>query len=269
MVSPLSPGLYFSASVSHGHSTISSSNCPWSWLPGTTYPALFYHWPNCLLRRRQWHPTPVLLLENPMGGGAWWAAVHGVAESWTRLSDFTFTFHLHALEKEMATHSSVLAWRIPETGEPSGLPSMGSRRVRHDWATELKLHLLNQCLWSRNFKKQIYILIIWLYWVWICLQCRRPRFDSWIRRICWRRDRIPTPVFLGFPCGSAGKESACNEGDLGSITGLGRSPGEGNSYALQYSGLENFMGSMRSPWGRKESDTTERLSLSLFSFTGS
>ena len=71
-------------------------------------------------------------LENPMDGGAWWAAVHGVAKSWTRLSDFTFTFHLHALEKEAATHSSVLAWRIPGTGEPGGLSSMGSHRVGHD-----------------------------------------------------------------------------------------------------------------------------------------
>ena len=71
-------------------------------------------------------------LENPMDGGAWWAAVHGVAKSLARLSDFTFTFHFHALEKEMATHSSVLAWRIPGTGEPSGLPSMGSHRVGHD-----------------------------------------------------------------------------------------------------------------------------------------
>ena len=71
-------------------------------------------------------------LENPMGGGAWWAAVHGVANSQTRLSDFTFTFPFHALEKEMATHSSVLAWRIPGTGEPGGLPSMGSHRVGHD-----------------------------------------------------------------------------------------------------------------------------------------
>ena len=60
-----------------------------------------------------------------MDGGAWWAAVHGVAESWRRLSNFTFTFHFHALEKEMATHSSVLAWRVPGTGEPGGLPSMG------------------------------------------------------------------------------------------------------------------------------------------------
>ena len=73
-------------------------------------------------------------LENPMDGGAWWAAVHGVAKSWTRLSDFTFTFHFPALEKEMATHSSVLAWRIPGTGEPGGLPSMGSHRVGHDWS---------------------------------------------------------------------------------------------------------------------------------------
>ena len=70
-------------------------------------------------------------LENPMDGGAWWAAVHGVAKSRTGLSDFTFPFHFHALEKEMATHSSVLAWRIPGTGEPGGLPSMGSHRVGH------------------------------------------------------------------------------------------------------------------------------------------
>ena len=71
-------------------------------------------------------------LENPMDGGAWWAAVHGVTKSRTQLSDFTFTFHFHVLEKEMATHSSVLAWRIPGTGEPVGLPSMGSHRVGHD-----------------------------------------------------------------------------------------------------------------------------------------
>ena len=70
--------------------------------------------------------------ENPMDRGARWAAVCGVAKSQTRLSDFTFTFHFHALEKEMATQSSVLAWRIPETGEPGGLPSMGSHRVGHD-----------------------------------------------------------------------------------------------------------------------------------------
>ena len=73
-------------------------------------------------------------LENPMDGGAWWAAVHVVAKSRTRLSDFTFTFPFHALEKEMATHSSVLAWRIPGTGLCDGLWSMGSHRARHDWS---------------------------------------------------------------------------------------------------------------------------------------
>ena len=70
-----------------------------------------------------------------------------------------------------------------------------------------------------------------------CLQCRRPQFDSWVRKICWRRDRLPTPVFSGFPGGSDGKESTLNVGNLGSIPGLGRSPGERN-YPLQYSGLE-------------------------------
>ena len=85
-------------------------------------------------------PLQYSCLENPMDGGAWWTAVHGVARSWTRLynfqidklSDFTFTFHFHALEKEMASHSSVLAWRIPGTGEPGGLPSLGSHRVGHN-----------------------------------------------------------------------------------------------------------------------------------------
>ena len=91
---------------------------------------------NCYLvtRSGEGNGTPLQYscLENPMDGGAWWAAVHGVAKSQTRLNDFTFTFHVHALEKEMATHSSVLAWRIPGTGEPGGLPSMGWHRVGHD-----------------------------------------------------------------------------------------------------------------------------------------
>ena len=79
-------------------------------------------------------PLQYSCLENPMDGGAWWAAVHGVAKSQTQLSNITFTFHFHALKKEMATYSSVLAWRIPATGEPGGLLSMGSHRVRHDWS---------------------------------------------------------------------------------------------------------------------------------------
>ena len=79
-------------------------------------------------------PLQYSCLESPMDGGAWKAAVHGVAEGRTRLSDFTFTFHFLALEKEMATHSSVLAWRIPGTREPGGLPFLGSCRVGHDWS---------------------------------------------------------------------------------------------------------------------------------------
>ena len=77
-------------------------------------------------------PLQYSCLENPMDGGAWWAAVHGVAKSQTLLSDFNFTFHFYALKKEMATHSSVLSWRIPGMGETGGLPSMGSHRVKHD-----------------------------------------------------------------------------------------------------------------------------------------
>ena len=76
--------------------------------------------------------SSTLAWKNPMGRRAWWAVVHGVTMSRTRLSDFTFTFHFHALEKDMATHSSVLAWRIPAMGEPSGLLSLGSHKVGHD-----------------------------------------------------------------------------------------------------------------------------------------
>ena len=84
-------------------------------------------------------PLQYSCLENPMDGGAWWAAVHGVARSRTQLSDFTLTFHFHALEKEMATHSSVLAWRIPGTGDPRGLPSMGLHR---DYKSSKQNHYL-------------------------------------------------------------------------------------------------------------------------------
>ena len=89
-------------------------------------------------------PLQYSCLENPMDEGAWWAAVHGVAMSQTRLSDFTFTFHFHALEEKMATHSSVLAWRIPGTGtrEPGGLPSIGSHRVGQDWSDLQQQHAL-------------------------------------------------------------------------------------------------------------------------------
>ena len=87
-----------------------------------------------VVREGNGKPLQYSCLENPMDGGAWKAAVHGVAKSQTRLSDFTFTSHFHALQKEMATHFSVLAWRIPGTGEPGGLPSMGLHRVGHNWS---------------------------------------------------------------------------------------------------------------------------------------
>ena len=114
-----------------------------------------------------------------MDGGAWWASVHGVAKSQTRLSDFTSTFHFHALDKEMATHSSVLAWRIPGTGEPGGLPSVGSHRVGHDWrdlaaAAAAAAAAAGSFPGGANGKE-------------FACQCRRFRFDHWFRKIPWRR----------------------------------------------------------------------------------
>ena len=115
---------------------------PWrrDWLPTAGFLPGEFHGQRSLAGYSPWDHkeldmtlTPVLL-PGKSHGGPWWAAVHGVAKSWTRLSNFTFTFHFHALEKEMATHSSVLAWRIPGTAEPGGLPSMGSHRVGHNWS---------------------------------------------------------------------------------------------------------------------------------------
>ena len=117
-----------------------------------------------------------------MDGGAWWAAVHEVAKSWTWLSNFTFTFHFHALEKEMATHSSVLAWRIPGMAEPGRLPSMGLHRVGHDWSDLPAIH--NICyfldkivcvsnlfsLMSHDFSSsysRIELLIVFKHVIWI------------------------------------------------------------------------------------------------------
>ena len=99
-------------------------------------------------------------LENPRDGGAWWAAVNGVRKSRKRLSNFTFTFHFRALEKEMATHSLVLAWRIPGMGESGGLPSMGSHRVRHDWsnlaAAAAIFNKILQKRWAHEKNRPIY-----------------------------------------------------------------------------------------------------------------
>ena len=131
----------------------------------------------------------------------------------TWLSNFTFTFHFHALEKEMAIHSSVLAWRIPGPGEPGRLPSMGSHRLGHDWSDLAAAAAAEVC--------------------------------------------------MGFPGSSDGKESICNAWDMGLISGSGSFPGEGNGNPPHYSCLENSMGKRclvgYSPWGHKQSDTTEWL----------
>ena len=129
-------------------------------------------------QRRQWHPTPVLLPGKSMDGGAWWAAVHGVAKSQTRLSDFIFSFHFHALEKEMATHSSVLAWRIP--GEawcaaiygvaqsrtwPKRLSSSSRRICRNDSKTKIHTLILvtqNVCMWLHIYTNTNMNICKWL-----------------------------------------------------------------------------------------------------------
>ena len=111
------------------------------------------------------NPLQYFCLGNPMDGGGWWAVVHGIVKSRTRLSDFTFTFHFHALEKAM--HSSILAWRIPGTGESGGLPSMGSHRVRHDWI-DLAAAATLACSMTRS-------LLCWLCDKESVCQCRSPR----------------------------------------------------------------------------------------------
>ena len=154
-------------------------------------------------------------LENPMDGGAWCAAVHGVAKSRTRLSDFTVTYHFHALEKEMATHSSVLAWKILGAGEPGGLPSMGSHRVGHNWQTKQQQQQTLCSAFHIKFPPQ-------------SLPLKGSDCDTDILR----ENTIYSGIF-GASLGSDGKESTCNVGDLCSIPKLGRSPGEGNDYPLQ------------------------------------
>ena len=124
------------------HSSTLAWKIPWTEEPGglqsmgslesDTTERLHFHFSLSCTGEGNGNPLQCSCPENPRDGGAWWAEVHGVAESRTRLRDFTFTFHFHALGKEMATLSSVLAWRIHGTGEPAGLPSMGSHRVGHD-----------------------------------------------------------------------------------------------------------------------------------------
>ena len=124
-------------------------------------------------------PLQYSCLENPMDGGAWWAAVHGVAKSQTWLSDFTFTFHCHALEKEMATHSSVLAWRIPGTGEPGGAAVYGVTRsqTRLKWLSSNSIHA---CL--RNWCFLVWILMLSNFKLQVCLWATK----GWILLLSWR-----------------------------------------------------------------------------------
>ena len=130
------------------------------------------------------NPLQYSCLENPMDGGAWWAAVHGVAGSRTRLSDFTFTFHCHALDKEMATHSSVLAWRIPGTGEPGGLPSLGSHGVGHDWsdlaaAAAAALLSLWACCMLGRFS------CVWIFATPWTIACQSPLSMGLSKKVYW------------------------------------------------------------------------------------
>ena len=142
-----------------------------------------YGWEDCF-GEGNGTPLQYSCLENSMDGGAWKASVHGVAEGRTRLSVFTFTFHFHALEKEMATHSSVLAWRIPGRGEPGQLLSMGSHRVRHDWSDLAAEDCLNTLFLSSPVLYK-WILIIF------SLNCH----------VQWKQEILPSSSYkLGIKC---------------------------------------------------------------------
>ena len=175
-----------------------------------------------------------------MDRGPCWATVHGVAKSWTQLSNFTF-FHFHALEKEMATHSSVLAWRIPGTGEPGGLPSTGSHRVGHDWsdlaAAAFSLTSFpgssvgKESAWNAGEASSI-------------PGSGRSRGEGTGYPIQYSWALLVAQMVKNLP---AIRETYCNTGDPGSIPGLGRAPGGGRGNALQYFCLENPHGQRSLP----------------------
>ena len=148
---------------------------------------------------------------------AWHAAAHGVAKSWTWLIDWTTAIYMQTFIKK-------IKWNYCYPSQKFCFIYL----FIYLFIFNHNLKALRRFPDSSVGKK-------------IHLQFRRHWFRSWVLKGHWRRDRLPTPVFLGFPCGSTGKESACSVGHLGSIPGLGRSPGGGNGYSLQYSGLENPM----------------------------
>ena len=158
-----------------------------------------------------------------MGGGAWWAVVHGVTKSQTRLSDFTLTFHFHALEKEMASHSSVLAWRIPGMGEPGGLQSLGSHRVGHNWSDLAA---------AAEFNRR------WSIWT------------------LFKRGKT-TDILLSSLTQNQNHKFSINEGTniLKGFPKLWRSAGRGHGNPLQYSCLENPHGQRATVHGVTKSRT--------------
>ena len=120
---------------SHGWRSLVGCS-PWGCKESDTTERLHFHFSLSCTREGNGNPLQCSCLENPRDGGAWWAAIYGVAQSRTRQSDFTLAFHFHALEKETAPHSSILAWRIPGMAEPGGLPSMGSWESARTEATQ-------------------------------------------------------------------------------------------------------------------------------------
>ena len=154
---------------------------PWGREESDMIERLHFHFSHSCIGEENGNLLQCSCLENPRDGGACWAAVYGVKQSQTRLSNFTFTFHFHALEKKMATYSSVLAWRIPGTGKPGGLASMGSHRAGQDWSGLAAAAAAAEFVWWRSGKES-------------ACQCRRLRFNLWVWKIDWRRKWQPLPV---------------------------------------------------------------------------
>ena len=162
---------------SHGRRSLAGCS-PWGHEESDTTERLHFHFSLSCIGEGNGNPLQCTCLDNPRDGGSCWAALYGVAQSWTQLSDFTFTFHFHALEKEMATHSSVLAWRIPGTGEPRGLPSMGSHRVGHDW---IDLAATAVCCYVKKRKQEgIYTSIALFFFTLKNLWVDKQRTDKWL-----------------------------------------------------------------------------------------